>query len=111
MGAAHRHEGADVGGFERRKTFQRYLRAPMLAEEFEALPDIAGIGFQRLRRQPPLGAQMRQPPRHLERDGLVGAGEFDRLGGGGGSGFGFGHGTIFGVIPSDYMALVSFTVR
>ena len=35
----------------------------MLAEESQALAEVAGIGFQRLRRQPPLGAQMRQPAR------------------------------------------------
>src|SRR5581483_11613513 len=51
----------------------------MLAKEIEALPDVAGIGLQRLRRQPPLALQMRQPARHLQRDALIGAGELDRL--------------------------------
>jgi hypothetical protein len=67
----------------------------MLAEEGEALAKVAGIGLERLRRQPPLGAQMRQPARDLKRNGLVGAGEFNGLSRGGG----FGHGTVFGVIP------------
>ena len=79
VGAPHRHEGPDIAGLERGKARQRHPRAPMLAEKGEALPDVAGIGFQRLRRQPPFGAQMRQPARHLQRDGLVGAVEFDRL--------------------------------
>ena len=51
----------------------------MLAEETEKLTEVAGIGFQRLRRQPPLTAQMRKPVRHLKRDAGVGAVEFDRL--------------------------------
>jgi len=48
----------------------------MGAEKVETLPEIAGIGFQRLRRQPALGAQMRQPARHLQRDGLVAGRQF-----------------------------------
>ena len=56
----------------------------------QALPQIAGIGFQRLRRQPPFGAQMRQPARHLQRQTFVGAIEFDRLDWRGG----FGHGVV-----------------
>ena len=50
------------------KAFKRHPRAPMPAEKGEALPDVAGIGLQRFRRQPPLGAQMRQPARHLKRE-------------------------------------------
>ena len=46
----------------------------------QALADVAGIGLQRLRRQPPLGAQMRQPSRHLQREILAGAGEIDLRG-------------------------------
>jgi hypothetical protein len=53
----------------------------MLAEKHQALPDIAAISLHRLRRQPPLGAQMRQPSRHLQRDVVGGAGEFDGRGG------------------------------
>ena len=45
----------------------------------EALANIARIGFQRFRRQSALAAQMGKPARHLERESLVGAGEFDRL--------------------------------
>ena len=37
-------------------------------EENQALAEVAGIGLQRLGRQPPLGAQMRQPARHLQRE-------------------------------------------
>ena len=54
----------------------------MLAEKVEALPEIAGIGLQRLRRQPPFAAQMRQPARHLQRDIVGGAVELDRWNGG-----------------------------
>ena len=53
-------------GFQRGERFS-VPAAPMLGEEPEELADVAGIGFQRLRRQPPLGAQMRQPARHLQR--------------------------------------------
>ena len=79
VGAAHRHEGPDVAGFQRGKALQRDFPAPMFGEENQALPEVAGIGFQRLRRQPPFGAQMRQPARHLQRQRRVGAIEFDRL--------------------------------
>ena len=65
VGAPHRHEGPDVAGLERCKARQRHQRAPMLAEKDQTLADVAGIGLQRLRRQPPFGAQMRQPARHL----------------------------------------------
>ena len=51
----------------------------MLAQEIEALPEVAGIGLQRFRRKPPLGAQMRQPLRHRNRQRVVGAIEFDCL--------------------------------
>ena len=79
VGAAHRHEGPDVAGLQRGKARQRHPRAPMLAEKDQALAEVAGIGLQRLRRQPPFGAQMRQPARHLQRDVVGGAVEFDRL--------------------------------
>ncbi len=81
VGAAHRHEGADVGGFQRGKARQRHALAPMGAKEIQALPQVAAIGLQRLRRQPPLGAEMRQPARHLLRDRGIGAGELDWWGG------------------------------
>ena len=40
----------------------------MLRHEGEELPDVALIGFQRLRRHAPLGAEMSQPARQLRRD-------------------------------------------
>ena len=55
-------------------------RAPQCSgQKFKELPEVAGIGFQRLRRQPPFAAQMRQPARHLKRDAFIGAVEFDGL--------------------------------
>ncbi len=77
--APHRHEGPDVGRLERCKTRKRHLRAPVLPEKAETLADVAGVGFQRLRRQPSFAPQMRQPARHLARDAFVGAVELDRL--------------------------------
>ena len=50
-----------------------------LAKEIEALPQVARIGLQRLRRQPSLALQMCQPARHLKRDGLIRAVELDRF--------------------------------
>jgi hypothetical protein len=61
-----------------------------------------------LRRQPSLGAQMRQPARHLKRDVVGGAVKLDRLN----SGNWLGHKAVFGPDDSDdYIALLSFTVR
>ena len=41
-------------------------RAPQCSpEKDQKLPQVARIGLEGLRRQPPLGAQMRQPARHL----------------------------------------------
>jgi hypothetical protein len=51
----------------------------VLVEESQALAEVAGVGLKRLWREPPLGAQMRQPARHLQREVLVGAVELDRL--------------------------------
>jgi hypothetical protein len=51
----------------------------VLTEEGKALAEVAAVGFERLGRQPPLGAQMRQPARHLQREAFIGAIELDRL--------------------------------
>ncbi len=89
--------------------FSVTFAAPMLAEESQALAEVAGIGFERLRRQPPLGAQMRQPARHLQREAFVGAVEFDRLK----CRNWLGHEpyALEAVIPIHYIAPLSFTVR
>ncbi|GLH76845.1 hypothetical protein SSBR45G_17530 [Bradyrhizobium sp. SSBR45G] len=47
----------------------------MGAKELQALPEVAGIGLHRLRRQPPLAAQMRQPLHHGLDDAFVGTEE------------------------------------
>ena len=72
VGAAHCHERPNVGGLKRGEARQRYPRAPVLGEKRKTLPEVAGIGFQRLRRQPPLGAQMRQPMRDLPHEVISG---------------------------------------
>jgi hypothetical protein len=84
----------------------------MLGQKFKELPEVAGIGLQRHRRQPPFAAQMRQPARHLKRDAFIGAVEFDGLD----CGSWFGHrlvseAVLGAVIPGDYIAPLSFTVR
>ena len=68
VGAAHGHEGADVRGLEFRELLQRDASAPVLAQENQALPQVALVGFQRLRRQPPFAAQMRQPAADFRRE-------------------------------------------
>src|SRR6202022_2601440 len=78
------------GGLKRCKARKRHLRAPVLPEKDETLADVAGIGLERLRRQPSLSAQMRQPTRHFQRDTVVGAGEFNSLN----SGSWLGHGAL-----------------
>ena len=89
-------------------------RAPVLAEKVQTLPEVARIGLQRLRRQPSLGAQMRQPMRHLAARGAVGAGEFDRLDRG--SWLPLAHAACCRAVlghddSADYIAPLSFTVR
>ena len=107
VGPAHRHEGSDIAGFQCCKSRKCHLRAPMPAEKGEALPDVAGIGLQGFWRQPPLGAQMRQPARHLKRGRAIGAVEFDRLNGG----KRFGHELSGRDDSRHYIASLSFTVR
>jgi hypothetical protein len=80
----------------------------VLTEEGEALAEVAGVGFERLWRQPSLGAQMRQPARHLQREAVVGAIELDRLG----RRNLLGHDVCLGGGDSiHYIAPLSFTVR
>ena len=110
-GAPHRHEGPDVAGLKACKTRKRHLRAPMFPEKNQALADVAGIGLQRLRRQPSLGAQMRQPARHFQRDVVGGAGKLDRLDGGNWLGHALSEPALGCDDSSDYIAPLSFTVR
>ncbi|MCK7472840.1 MAG: hypothetical protein MZV49_03505 [Rhodopseudomonas palustris] len=60
----------------------------MFGQKDQALADIAAIGFQRLGRQPALGAQMAEPARDLDGEIIAGAGQFEC---GEGSLWGFGH--------------------
>jgi hypothetical protein len=106
--APHRHEGSDVARLERGKCRKRHPCAPVLGEERQALPHVAGIGLERLRRQPPLGAQMRQPTRHLLRHRRIGAVECERCNGLIGPGHLKGY---WRCDSPDYIALPSFTVR
>ena len=50
IGAAGRHEGAHVGGLDGGELLEGHEAAPMLAQEDEALAEVARIGFQRLGR-------------------------------------------------------------
>ena len=114
VGAAHRHEGPDVGGLQRREALQRDPSPQCSLRKVEALAEVAGIGFQRLRRQPPLGAQMRQPARHLH--AKRSSAQSSSIGCSAGTGLAmrlpFGSMRFLeAVIPSDYIAPLSFTVR
>ena len=61
VGAPRRQEGAHIGRRQRGKLLQRRRAAEMLGEKGEELQHVAPIGFERLRRQPPLGAEMCEP--------------------------------------------------
>jgi hypothetical protein len=71
------------------KLLQGDKAAPMLAQEYEALTQVARIGFERFRGQPPLGAQMRLPLHDFGQEIRRGAGKLPaiRLGFGCNSGF------------------------
>ena len=66
--APRRHEGAHVLRREPGEFGQRRPAAQMLGQKSEELPDVALVGLDGLGRHPALGAEMREPARHLGRD-------------------------------------------
>ena len=66
--AARRQKGADVGRRQRGERLQRRRAAEMLGQEAQELPHVAPIGFERLWRHAPLGAEMAEPALDLGRD-------------------------------------------
>ena len=68
LSAPRRHEGAHVGRRERGELFERRRAAEVFGEEGEKLQHVAPVGFERLRRHAPLGAEIRQPAFDLRRD-------------------------------------------
>ena len=89
---ARGEEGADVGDAERGDIGDARRPAEMQGEEDEELLDVAGIGLDRLRRQPPLMGEVTPPA--LDRLEEVGPGEDKRRL----RWCGFGHGSPFALI-------------
>ena len=67
VAAPRRHEGAHVLRRELGEFGERRRAAEMLGHESEELPDVALVGLDGLARHAALGAEMREPARHLGR--------------------------------------------
>ncbi len=76
LAPAARHEAADIGHAQLREIGDRRRIADMQRHEGEKLLQVAAIGLERLRREPPLAAQMLLP--RIDPRERVGGGEDER---------------------------------
>lgn len=72
--AARGQERTNVEGLQAEHTLDCGLFAEMLREKGQELPDVAGIGLHRLRREPALLGERIEPDHHLPA-GVVRTGE------------------------------------